>query len=169
LVDDERELVDALVALDSGRLPADREPGVGLVTGQAGPAVLFTDRLKTAGVGLPALGPGTAQHLAGLLPALTHQSNPVDTGRPGDTFADVLTAVGADPAVDLLAVYALLEPGAVDLPAAVAAATPPPPPPHPPPPPPRPPPPPPRQPPPRPPRPPRPRPPDHPPPRPGPP
>ena len=123
LVDDERELVDALVALDSGRLPADREPGVGLVTGQAGPAVLFTDRLKTAGVGLPALGPGTAQHLAGLLPALTHQSNPVDTGRPGDTFADVLTAVGADPAVDLLAVYALLEPGAVDLPAAVAAAT----------------------------------------------
>ena len=60
--------------------------------------------------------------LAGLLPALTHQGNPVDTGRPGGTFPDVLTAVGADPAVDLLAVYALLEPGAVDLSAAVASA-----------------------------------------------
>ena len=122
LVDDERELVDALVALDAGRLPLNAEPGVGLVTGQAGPAVLFTDRLKTAGVALPALSPATAPRLAELLPALTHQGNPVDAGRPGATFPEVITAVGTDPAVDLLAVYALLEPGAVDLPSAVAAA-----------------------------------------------
>ncbi|HZQ79299.1 MAG TPA: acetate--CoA ligase family protein [Acidimicrobiia bacterium] len=125
LVDDERDLVDALVALDTARLPPAPDPGVGLVTGQAGPAVLFTDRLKTAGVAVPPLSPSTAARLAELLPALTHQGNPVDTGRPGETFADVLTAVGADPAVDLLAVYALLEPGAFDLAAAVhsAAAT----------------------------------------------
>jgi len=122
LVDDERDLVDALVALDAARLSPAPGPGVGLVTGQAGPAVLFTDRLKTAGVAVPPLSPSTAARLADLLPALTHQGNPVDTGRPGETFADVLRAVGQDAAVDLLAVYALLEPGAFDLAAAVGRA-----------------------------------------------
>jgi acetyltransferase len=122
LVDDEREMVDALVALEKGRLPAQPEPGVGLVTGQAGPAVLFTDRLKTAGISVPRLGPATAAQLGELLPAITHQGNPVDTGRPGETFTDVLTAVGADSAIDVLAVYALLEPGALDLAATVSSA-----------------------------------------------
>ena len=64
----------------------------------------------------------TTDRLAELLPALTHQANPVDTGRPGETFPEVLAAVGADPAIDLLAVYALLEPGAFDLTAAVGSA-----------------------------------------------
>jgi acetyltransferase len=122
LVDDERELVDALVALEKARLQPGPDPGVGLVTGQAGPAVLFTDRLKTAGVSLPPLGAPTTGRLAALLPAITHQGNPVDTGRPGDTFAEVLATVGADPAIDLVAMYALLEPGAFDLTATVNAA-----------------------------------------------
>ncbi|HEX6379987.1 MAG TPA: acetate--CoA ligase family protein, partial [Acidimicrobiia bacterium] len=122
LVDDEREMVDALVALEKGRLPATAEQGVGLVTGQAGPAVLFTDRLKTAGVSVPPVGPATSARLDELLPALTHKGNPVDTGRPGETFTDVLVAVGAEPTIDLLAVYALLEPAAFDLTAAVTAA-----------------------------------------------
>jgi acetyltransferase len=122
LVDDERDMVDALVALEKGRLTAQADPGVGLVTGQAGPAVLFTDRLKTAGVSVPPVTPATTTRLAELLTALTHQGNPVDTGRPGETFTDVLAAVGADPAIDLLTVYALLEPGAFDLTAAVTAA-----------------------------------------------
>jgi acetate---CoA ligase (ADP-forming) len=123
LVDDEREMVDALVALEKGRLAAKARPGVGLVTGQAGPALLFTDRLKTAGVAVPPVAETTTERLAELLPALTHQDNPVDTGRPGQTFTDILTAVGADRAIDLLAVYALLEPGAFDLAAAVSAAS----------------------------------------------
>ena len=122
LVDDEREMVDAIVALEKGRLPAKAEPGIGLVTGQAGPAVLFTDRLKTAGISVPPVGPATAAQLGELLPAITHRGNPVDTGRPGETFTDVLSTVGADPAIDLLAAYALLEPGALDLTAAVTAA-----------------------------------------------
>jgi acetyltransferase len=122
LVDDERELVDALVALDAGRLPAAADPGVGLVTGQAGPAVLFADRLKAAGVTLPPLKQATTERLAQLLPPLTHQRNPVDTGRPGKTFADVIATVGADPGIDLLALYALLEPGAFDLTATATAA-----------------------------------------------
>ena len=122
LVDDEREMVDALVALERGRLAPLAQPGVGLVTGQAGPAVLFTDRLRTAGVSVPPVGATTAARLAELLPAITHQGNPVDTGRPGETFAGVLTAVGTDPSIDLLAMYALLEPGAFDLTAAVGKA-----------------------------------------------
>jgi acetyltransferase len=122
LVDDEREMVDALVALDKVRLAPQADPGVGLVTGQAGPAVLFTDRLQTAGVSVPPLEAATTGRLAELLPAITHQGNPVDTGRPGETFDDVLSTVGADPAIDLLAMYALLEPGAFDLTAAVQAA-----------------------------------------------
>jgi acetate---CoA ligase (ADP-forming) len=122
LVDDEREMVDALVALEKGRLAPLAEPGLGLVTGQAGPAVLFTDRLKTAGVAVPPLDATATARLGDLLPAITHQGNPVDTGRPGETFADVLTAVGTDPAIDLLAMYALLEPGAFDLTAAVGKA-----------------------------------------------
>jgi acetyltransferase len=122
VVEDERDLIDALVALDAARLAPAAEPGVGLVTGQAGPAVLFTDRLKTAGIAVPPLSPSTSARLAELLPALTHQGNPVDTGRPADTFVDVLAAVGHDPGVDLLAVYALLEPGAFDLAAVVREA-----------------------------------------------
>jgi acyl-CoA synthetase (NDP forming) len=122
VVDDERDMVDALVALDKGRLGAQKDPGVGIVTGQAGPAVLFTDRLKTAGVAVPRFGATTTAQLDELLPALTHQANPVDTGRPGETFTEVLAAVGADPAIDLLTVYALLEPGAFDLTASVSAA-----------------------------------------------
>jgi acetyltransferase len=122
LVEDEREMVDALVALEKGRLAANAKPGVGLVTGQAGPAVLFTDRLKTVGVALPPVASATTAQLDELLAALTHQGNPVDTGRPGETFADVLAVVGTDPAIDLLAVYGLLEPGAFDLTAAVTAA-----------------------------------------------
>ena len=84
--------------------------------------MLFTDRLKTAGISVPPVGSATAAQLEELLPAITHQGNPVDTGRPGETFTDVLTAVGADPVIDLLAVYALLEPGALDLTATVSTA-----------------------------------------------
>jgi acyl-CoA synthetase (NDP forming) len=71
---------------------------------------------------VPPIGSATAAQLDELLPAITHQGNPVDTGRPGGTFTDVLTAVGADPAINLLAVYALLEPGALDLTSTVSTA-----------------------------------------------
>ena len=119
LVDDEREMVDAIVALEKGRLPAQAAPGVGLVTGQAGPAVLFTDRLKTAGISVPPVKPATAAQLDELLPAVTYQGNPVDTAGPARR-SPVIAAVGADPAIDLLAVYALVEPRAFDLAGAVA-------------------------------------------------
>src|SRR4029077_20458429 len=53
-------------------------------------------------------------------PPLTYQANPVDTGRPGPGFGEVLAAVAADPGVDLGSVYALTEPDDPALPAALA-------------------------------------------------
>jgi acyl-CoA synthetase (NDP forming) len=122
LVDDERELVDAATALSFGRLPTADTIGVGVVTAQAGPGLLHIDGLRGAGIEVPALADTTVERLAGLLPPLTFQRNPVDTGRPGPTFADVLRVVAADPAVGITSVYALTEPDVVDLPSAVAAA-----------------------------------------------
>ncbi|BBC38323.1 Acyl-CoA synthetase [Streptomyces graminofaciens] len=115
VVDDERELVDALTALSRVRLRPQPDPGLGIVTAQAGPGLLLADRAGTDGIRMPELTGATRGTLAGLLPPLTYQSNPVDTGRPAETFARVLGTTAADPQVDLLAVYALTEPDSVDL------------------------------------------------------
>ncbi|MEE1830155.1 acetate--CoA ligase family protein [Streptomyces sp. SP17KL33] len=115
VVDDERELVDALTALSRIRLRPLSDPGLGIVTAQAGPGLLLADRAGTDGIRVPELTSTTRHALSELLPPLTYQRNPVDTGRPAETFARVLDTTAADPAVDLLAVYALTEPDSVDL------------------------------------------------------
>ncbi|MFI7502899.1 acetate--CoA ligase family protein [Streptomyces sp. NPDC049687] len=122
VVDDERELVDALTALSRIRLTPHPDPGLGIVTAQAGPGLLLADRAGTDGIRMPELAAPTRRALAGLLPPLTYQRNPVDTGRPAETFARVLDTTAADPAVDLLAVYALTEPDSVDVASAVQDA-----------------------------------------------
>ena len=113
VVDSLEELVAALTALRAVRLPAGAD-GVGLVTGQAGPGLAIADSLGARDVTVPPLSTTTQSRLAELLPPLTFQSNPVDTGRPTATFPEVLAAVGADPAVGVVGVYALDEPGALD-------------------------------------------------------
>ncbi|KMS69962.1 acyl-CoA synthetase [Streptomyces viridochromogenes] len=122
LVDDERELVDAVGALSLVRLPAAADPGVGVVTAQAGPGLLLLDDLRGRRAAVPELTADTRRALAEVLPPLTYQANPVDTGRPGPGFATVLEAVAADPAVDVIAGYALHEPAAFDLVGAVDTA-----------------------------------------------
>jgi len=122
LVDDERQLIDALVALSTLRLPAKANPRVGVVTAQAGPGLLHADALRAHGVELPRLSTRTLDHLARILPPLTFQANPVDTGRPGPDFAEVVATVGNDPQVDLVSIYALEEPTALDLPRALEKA-----------------------------------------------
>lgn len=119
MVDDEVELITAASALSHHRLAPTTQPGVALVTAQAGPGLLVTDALYDAAVTLPELVASTRARLDGLLPPMTYQANPVDTGRPGPRHGDVLAAVAGDPAVDLVAVYGLAEP-VVDLPAVVA-------------------------------------------------
>lgn len=115
VVDTEQQLVDALAVLSRTRLPASSAPGIGLVTAQAGPGLMILDELLAQDVPVPALAESTQARLSELLPPLTFQANPVDTGRPGPTFAAVLTETAADAGVDALAVYALAEPDALDL------------------------------------------------------
>ncbi|WP_231583625.1 acetate--CoA ligase family protein [Cellulomonas sp. A375-1] len=122
VVDSLEELVAALAALRAVRLPAAERIGVGLLTGQAGPGLVVTDALGARGIDLPPLADATQQRIAELLPPLTFQRNPVDTGRPSPTFGDVLGAVASDPAIDVVGVYALDEPGALDPVAALGPA-----------------------------------------------
>src|SRR4029077_8851674 len=71
-------------------------------------------QLGVLGVQTPELDAPSMASLAGLLPPLTYQRNPVDTGRPGETFGAVLDTVAGAPGVDLLGVYLIHEPDAVD-------------------------------------------------------
>lgn len=114
VVDDLGEMVDAVKALSVTRLPASQTPGVGVVTGQAGPGLLLTDALQTRGLRIPPLSASARERISTLLPPLTYQSNPVDTGRPGPTFAHVLQAVKSSDGIDVLAVSLIHEPDAVD-------------------------------------------------------
>lgn len=122
VVDSLEDLVAALAVLSRARLAPAERVGVGLVTGQAGPGLVVADALAAQGVELPPLAPATRERLATLLPPLTFQANPVDTGRPGPTFPDVVAAVAGDPGIDVVGVYALDEPGALDPVAAVRGA-----------------------------------------------
>ncbi|HZD01133.1 MAG TPA: acetate--CoA ligase family protein [Actinomycetes bacterium] len=114
VVDDVTELLDAARALLHVRLAAAPSPGVGVVTAQAGPGLLVTDRLRARGVRVPELAAATRERIAELLPPLTYQRNPVDTARPDERFGEVVAAVQGDPGIDAVVVYALHEPGALD-------------------------------------------------------
>jgi acyl-CoA synthetase (NDP forming) len=118
LVERADDLVIATATLSTARL--SHAHGVGLVTAQAGPGLLIADALQGADIHLPVLSERTQQALVELLPPMTYQANPVDTGRPGARHGDVLRTVAEDPGIDLVAVYGLVEP-VVDLPAAAAA------------------------------------------------
>lgn len=121
VVEDEQDLVVGCAVLAATRCRPSPDPGAALVTAQAGPGLLVADALLDAGVALPTLAPGTVEALGSVLPPLTYQANPVDTGRPGPRHHEVLGVVAADEAVDLLGVYALAEP-VVDLVDAVTRA-----------------------------------------------
>jgi acyl-CoA synthetase (NDP forming) len=121
LVERADDLVTATSTLARLRLPRGRV-GVALVTAQAGPGLLIADALQDAGIPLPELAASTRVRLAQLLPPLTYQANPVDTGRPGPGHGAVIETVATDPSVGVVAVYGLLEP-VVDLTGVVAAAS----------------------------------------------
>jgi acetate---CoA ligase (ADP-forming) len=114
VVDDLTQLVDAAVALGLVRLPAGASPGVGVVTGQAGPGLLLAGELGVRSVRVPELPAASVERLGDLLPPITYQRNPVDTGRPAESFGAVLQTVGGADGIDLVAVYLLDEPDAVD-------------------------------------------------------
>lgn len=114
IVDSLTDAIDAAYALSHKRLAPKARPGIGILTGQAGPGLLMTDCLKTAGIELPELGSATVRKIEGLLPPLTYMRNPVDTGRPSESFGAVLDAVVNDPAIDAVITFSLYEPAGMD-------------------------------------------------------
>lgn len=104
-----QELIDAGYTLSA--LPEPAGTNVALVTGQAGPGIAITDRLKGSGATLPSFSPETCDTIEGILPGLTYVSNPVDTGQPpGEAeYSELLETIAADDMVDILMVYQLYE------------------------------------------------------------
>lgn len=114
VVDSTEMLIDCAAAFIAGRIPPKPEPGIGILTGQAGPGLIMLDALRSAGVSVPPLRDDTVAEIARHLPPMTYLRNPIDTGRPSPAFADVLMAGARDPAIDALVTFALDEPAALD-------------------------------------------------------
>jgi acyl-CoA synthetase (NDP forming) len=110
------------VVVDTTEELAQAAALLALVTGQAGPGLLIMDGLKSAGVAVPELGEASLAAIQALLPPMTFIKNPVDTGRPGAGFAQVVRAAAQDPAIDAVLVYAISEPSVLDPAAALAPA-----------------------------------------------
>ncbi|SEG53668.1 Acyl-CoA synthetase (NDP forming) [Halobellus limi] len=106
-VDATDDLLDAAAAL--GNSPTPDGPNVGVVTAQAGPGIIITDRIQRAGGRLPELTEATQERVDEILPGITYADNPVDTGRPMPAFGDVVTAVAEDDRIDIVLVYELFE------------------------------------------------------------
>jgi acetyltransferase len=114
VVDSTEDLAQAAAVLARRRLPPKNGNGIAIVTGQAGPGLLIVDGLKTAGIEVPQLTDATIERVQSLLPPMTFVKNPVDTGRPGPTFPQVVSQVAADPRIDAVLVFGLSEPAVLD-------------------------------------------------------
>ncbi|RLM53761.1 CoA-binding protein [Halobellus sp. Atlit-31R] len=106
-VDATDDLLDAAAAL--GESPTPRGPNVGVVTAQAGPGIIITDRIQRAGGRLPTLTDDTQERVDEILPGVTYADNPVDTGRPMPEFGEIVTAVAEGDRIDIVLVYELFE------------------------------------------------------------
>jgi acetate---CoA ligase (ADP-forming) len=112
--DSSNDLIDAAHLFSRTRLSPKENPGVGLLTGQAGAGLVIADYLKSNGVLIPVLMPLTIEKIKKELPPISFIRNPVDTTRPGSTFPNVLNAMKDDPSIDILAVFAIHEPVIID-------------------------------------------------------
>ncbi|MDR3568277.1 MAG: acetate--CoA ligase family protein [Syntrophobacteraceae bacterium] len=108
VVSSSRDLVDAANVLSKVRLAPKQNPGVGVLSGQAGPAMVISDYLRSRSVNMPQLGEDTMERIAGLLSVKTYIKNPVDTARPSpDLFLEVLSLMAAEERIDILLAFAL--------------------------------------------------------------
>lgn len=116
------QLAEAAHVLSRRRMAAHHAPGLGLVTGQAGPGLLIADEVKSRGIAMPELAAATQERIAALLPPMTFLGNPVDTGRPGPGFPEIVGAVAADDGIDAVLVFGISEPAVLDPVAALLPA-----------------------------------------------
>ena len=108
------DLVDAANLFCRVRLKPSANPGVGILTGQAGPGMVIADRLRRSGVSLPELDASTIAKIQQELPPMSFIRNPVDTTRPSATFPNVLRAMALNTSIDLIATFLIYEPAVVD-------------------------------------------------------
>jgi len=113
VVSSTEELVAAAALMSQHRLAPELRAGIGILTAQAGPGLLILDQLRSHGVSVPALAARTLELIRAELPPTTYLQNPVDTGRPGPSFARVLALLADDPEISAVCAYALHEPAAV--------------------------------------------------------
>jgi|HigsolmetaAR204D_1030405.scaffolds.fasta_scaffold00314_15 acyl-CoA synthetase (NDP forming) len=114
VVESTEEAIACAAAFAAGRIEAKAEPGIAVLTGQAGPGLIILDALRSRGVNVPQLSDETVGRIEKLLPPMTYLRNPIDTGRPSPVFADVMIEVARDPAIDAILTFALDEPAALD-------------------------------------------------------
>jgi len=115
VVDSSNDLIDAAHILSKVRLAPSSDASVGILTGQAGPAMVMTDYLRSRGVSIPELESSTIDRISEVLPIKTFIKNPVDTARPlQHIFLKVLSIMAEDNHIDLLLTYAINEPMCVD-------------------------------------------------------
>lgn len=122
VVDSTSDLAIAAAVLSTNRLAPRPVPGVGILTAQAGPGLLILERLKARGISVPTLAAHTVERISRWLPPMTYLKNPVDTGRPSESFPEVLTALASDESIDVIATFALSEPAALRPEALLASA-----------------------------------------------
>lgn len=110
------DAIDAAGLLAQVRLQPKENPGVGVLTGQAGPALVIADYLRSKNVLIPELQPSIVEKISKELLPISFMKNPVDTTRPDkrSAFSNVLKAMAEDEALDLLAVFALYKTTAMD-------------------------------------------------------
>jgi len=109
------DLIDAVKLLSTVRLKPMENPGVGLLTGQAGPGLIMADYLRRRDVRMPELMPETVERITEILPIKTYVRNPVDTARPmQESFLEVLSTMADDGNLDALIAYAMHEPMCVE-------------------------------------------------------
>jgi acyl-CoA synthetase (NDP forming) len=114
IVESEAEAIDAAIVFSKQRLAPNEAPGIGVITGQAGPGMIITDKLKDHNLSVPELTEKSIRHIGSLLPPLTYIKNPVDTGRPSATFDDILHTVCEDERIDAVVTFLLEEADAID-------------------------------------------------------
>ena len=119
-VDDLEQLLQA--AEVTARFAPMSRSRVGIVTNGGGAGVLAVDQLLDQGGDIAELTPETLKQLDGLLPATWSHANPVDIigDAPPERYRDAISAVAADPGVDV--VLAMQCPTALASPAAAAEA-----------------------------------------------
>ena len=109
------DLIDSVKLLSKIRLKPMENPGVGLLTGQAGPGMIMADYLRRRDVKMPELGRETIKRISEVLPIKTFIRNPVDTARPmQESFLQVLSTMADDKKLDVLITYAMHEPMCVE-------------------------------------------------------